>query len=86
MLIACSCPECDYRFHIAAELAGKSRHCPKCGTRFRPEGTPQAPTRRAEEDRDDEGESNGQEGISAERKGIPQWAYAVFIPVAKKTG
>jgi hypothetical protein len=53
MAIQCSCPECDYTYEIADELAGKRVLCPECKTRFKVKNSPAVRGRRDEADYDD---------------------------------
>src|SRR5207249_3156602 len=46
-MIRCKCPECDFHYEIADELAGKSVLCPECLTRFKPKGTSKAAVSKA---------------------------------------
>ncbi len=60
-MIQCSCPECDYTYKIADELAGKTVLCPECQTRLKVppvQGSTQGRKRRDERDYDHEAEAN----------------------------
>jgi hypothetical protein len=82
MPIQCSCPECDYTYTIADELAGKSVLCPECKTRFKAKGVSVAKKRPHEDDEEDADDAPPAEPPATKRKGFPLWTLAVLIPAS----